>query len=97
MQEENITRAIIVVQMGMTPSAKQVGNTHTHTEALSFTHTTLHTHTLTHKGTLSHTLYLTYTHSHTKALSFTHFFSHTRTHLPGLGGLLKNVFRYSYK
>ena len=24
MQEENITRAIIVVQMGMTPSAKQV-------------------------------------------------------------------------
>lgn len=97
MQEENITRAIIVVQMGMTPSAKQVGNTHTHTEALSFTHTTLHTHTLTHKGTLSHTLYLTYTHSHTKALSFTHFFSHTHTHLPGLGGLLKNVFRYSYK
>lgn len=27
MQEENITRAIIVVQIGMTPSAKQV-NTH---------------------------------------------------------------------
>lgn len=26
MQEENITRAIIVVQMGMTPSAKQVNN-----------------------------------------------------------------------
>lgn len=26
MQEENITRAIIVVQMGMTPSAKQVKN-----------------------------------------------------------------------
>lgn len=26
MQEENITRAIIVVQMGMTPSAKQVEN-----------------------------------------------------------------------
>lgn len=26
MQEENITRAIIVVQMGMTPSAKQVIN-----------------------------------------------------------------------
>lgn len=26
MQEENITRAIIVVQMGMTPSAKQVHN-----------------------------------------------------------------------
>lgn len=30
MQEENITRAIIVVQMGMTPSAKQVNNFHTH-------------------------------------------------------------------
>lgn len=30
MQEENITRAIIVVQMGMTPSAKQVTHTHTH-------------------------------------------------------------------
>lgn len=27
MQEENITRAIIVVQMGMTPSAKQVRTT----------------------------------------------------------------------
>ena len=26
MQEESITRAIIVVQMGMTPSAKQVFN-----------------------------------------------------------------------
>lgn len=26
MQEENINRAIIVVQMGMTPSAKQVRN-----------------------------------------------------------------------
>ena len=26
MQEENISRAIIVVQMGMTPSAKQVRN-----------------------------------------------------------------------
>lgn len=25
MQEENITRALIVVQQGMTPSAKQVG------------------------------------------------------------------------
>lgn len=26
MQEENITRALIVVQQGMTPSAKQVGS-----------------------------------------------------------------------
>lgn len=30
MQEENITRAIIVVQMGMTPSAKQVNNCTVH-------------------------------------------------------------------
>lgn len=30
MQEENITRAIIVVQMGMTPSAKQVTHTRMH-------------------------------------------------------------------
>lgn len=29
MQEENIARAIIVVQTGMTPSAKQVRHTHT--------------------------------------------------------------------
>jgi hypothetical protein len=28
MQEENIHRAIIVVQQGMTPSAKQVTQTH---------------------------------------------------------------------
>uniref|UniRef100_A0A1D5QBD0 DNA-directed RNA polymerases I, II, and III subunit RPABC1 n=1 Tax=Macaca mulatta TaxID=9544 RepID=A0A1D5QBD0_MACMU len=28
MQEENITRALIVVQQGMTPSAKQVGTPH---------------------------------------------------------------------
>lgn len=38
MQEENITRAIIVVQMGMTPSAKQVNTTFDINNILIFTH-----------------------------------------------------------
>lgn len=36
MQEENITRAIIVVQMGMTPSAKQVNYTKSILDILVF-------------------------------------------------------------
>lgn len=39
MQEENITRAIIVVQMGMTPSAKQVNGYLAHPDGTHITNT----------------------------------------------------------
>lgn len=39
MQEENITRAIIVVQMGMTPSAKQVNGYPAHPDGTHITNT----------------------------------------------------------
>lgn len=38
MQEENITRAIIVVQVGMTPSAKQVGSVQRYEELTKDSH-----------------------------------------------------------